>query len=136
MLAVSVFVIDCTTIGTPPPSATFPASREGLETLSGLGQYIVSAILLFVYRQGEPLLDVNMARVLEHYFGPRKLADIRYDPYLQTLSRQVVKTRPVGLNWAILDLGTMICTANNPKCSSCPMASTCLFQLSSKEKRN
>jgi len=85
------------------------------------------------------LLDVNMARVLERYFGPRKLvdmADIRYDPYLQTLSWQVVKTRPVGLNWAILDLGAMICTANNLKCSSCPMASTCLFQLFSKEKRN
>ena len=82
------------------------------------------------------MLDVIMARVLERYFGPRKLADIRYDPYLQTLSRQVVKTRPVGLNWAILDLGAMICTASNPKCSSCPMASTCLFQLSSEEKRN
>ena len=77
MLAVSVFVIDCTTIRAPPPSATFPASREELETLSGLGQYIVSAILLSVYRQGEPLLDVNMARVLERYFGPRKLAVIK-----------------------------------------------------------
>ena len=31
-----------------------------------------------------------MARVLERYFGPRNLADIRYDPYLQELAHKVV----------------------------------------------
>ena len=44
---------------------------------------VANAILLVCHEQPEPLLDSNMARVIERVFGPRKLADIRYDPYLQ-----------------------------------------------------
>lgn len=46
-----------------------------------------------------------MARVLERYFGPRKLADIRYDPYLQDLATRdiapysAVKWIPPGFAW-------------------------------------
>src|SRR5205823_5501423 len=68
-------------------AGSLPTSRSELERLPGIGQYIASAVLLTLYNQPEPLMDVNMARVLERFFGPRKLADIRYDPYLQTLSR-------------------------------------------------
>lgn len=50
-----------------------------------------SESFLVVYGIPEPLVDVNMVRVLERFFGPRKLADIRYDSYLQTLARQVVE---------------------------------------------
>src|SRR5690349_9657282 len=32
-----------------------------------------------------------MARVLARVFGPRKLADIRYDPYHQYLSRDIIQ---------------------------------------------
>lgn len=105
-----------------------PKSRNELETLPGVGQYIASAILLLCHGEPEPLLDVNMARVLERYFGPRKLADIRYDPYLQDLSRRVVNCKdPVSMNWAILDLAALVCTKRNPKCSSCPLNDKCSF---------
>ena len=84
-----------------------PATRAELEQLPGIGQYIANAVLLTLYHMPEPLLDVNMARVLERFFGPRKLADIRYDPFLQTLSRCVVNAeRSLQVNWAILDLGS------------------------------
>src|SRR6266566_7033114 len=82
---------------------SLPASRAELEQLPGIGQYIANAVLLTFYKQPEPLVDVNMARVLERFFGPRKLADIRYDPYLQTLARCVVNTEnSLQVNWAIL----------------------------------
>ncbi len=45
---------------------------------------------LLCNRKPRPLLDVNMSRVLERYFGPRSLADIRYDPYLQNLAQRLV----------------------------------------------
>jgi A/G-specific adenine glycosylase len=106
----------------------FPPNREDVQALPGIGQYIANAILLFSAGQAEPLLDVNMARVLERVFRPRKLVDIRYDPYLQRLARQVVKgERAAAVNWAILDLAATICTVKNPMCGECPLRKTCRF---------
>lgn len=108
----------------------FPATREELEDLPGVGQYVANAILLLVHNKPEPLLDVNMARVLERCFGPRDLVDIRYDPYLQDLSRQVVAGKnPRITNWAILDLAALVCTSQNPRCASCPLRRQCQYHL-------
>lgn len=104
-----------------------PRSRQELEALPGIGQYIASAVLLFKFGDREPLLDVNMARVLERVFGPRKLADIRYDPQLQALARSAVDSQySKELNWAFLDLGALVCRPRNPKCGVCPLAARCL----------
>lgn len=105
-----------------------PKEREKLEALPGIGQYIANAILLVCHGLPEPLLDTNMARVLERFYGPRKLADIRYDPYLQDLSRRVVNCDdPKIINWAILDLAAAICKIKNPICESCPLNKKCSF---------
>ena len=107
----------------------FPADRDQLEQVTAVGQYVASAILLFCHGQPEPLLDTNMARVLERYFGPRQLADIRHDPYLQELSRRVVAAGdPVVINWAILDLGAMVCKPRTPECNVCPLKRGCQFR--------
>ncbi len=69
-----------------------------------------------------------MARVLERYFGPRKLVDIRYDKYLQELSYKVVNhDYSKNINWAILDLAALICKAQAPKCIKCPLKLKCEY---------
>lgn len=106
----------------------FPRIREEIEELPNVGQYITNAILLFVHREREPLLDSNMARVLERFFGPRQMADIRYDPYLQSLSRAVLaRNDPVLVNWALLDHAALVCKIVRPRCGECPLASRCAF---------
>jgi len=105
----------------------FPKDRDAIEALPGIGQYIANAVMLFCHGQSRPLLDVNMARVLERVFGPRKLVDIRHDPYLQELASRVARCKnSAKLNWAILDLGATICLAKNPRCRECPLVSMCL----------
>lgn len=82
-----------------------PKERAELETIPFMGQYIANAVELIIYKRPSPLIDVNMSRLLERYFGKRKMADIRYDPYLQKLSYKVVNhSRAKEINWAILDL--------------------------------
>ena len=71
----------------------FPSTRVEVEALPGVGQYITNATLLLCHGEAQPLLDVNMARVLERVFGPRKLVDIRYDPYLQNLAFEIVQCK-------------------------------------------
>jgi A/G-specific adenine glycosylase len=70
-----------------------PTVRAEIEALPGVGQYIANAVQLFAHETPAPLLDVNMARVLQGHYGPRQLVDIRYDPYLQALAYTVVKGR-------------------------------------------
>ncbi|MFC1832495.1 hypothetical protein ACFL0S_10815 [Thermodesulfobacteriota bacterium] len=106
----------------------FPKTRDQLENLPGVGQYISNSILLLCHGRREPLLDTNMARVLERLFGQRKLADIRYDPYLQRLSKMVVDCEtPKIINWGILDLAAKICLFRNPDCCNCPLIKYCDF---------
>ena len=104
----------------------FPEKREDIEALPGVGQYIANAVELFVHGRSKPLLDVNMARVLERYFGPRTLADIRHDPYLQKLASRVVECPAAAdINWAVLDLAATTCRIRNPLCPACPLRSGC-----------
>ena len=106
----------------------FPQSREEVGGVAGVGQYLANAILTICHGECQPLLDVNMARVLERYFGPRALADIRYDPYLQNLALRVVSIeQPSSMNWALLDFGALVCKPRGPLCRDCPVARGCHF---------
>ncbi len=106
----------------------FPRERNDVEKLPGIGQYIANAVLLFCFGVPRPLLDENMARVIERFFGPRKLSDIRYDPYLQdTALRIVTVDDPISINWAILDFASLVCMSTNPKCAVCPLTEKCKF---------
>jgi A/G-specific adenine glycosylase len=105
-----------------------PTTRQEIQQLPAVGQYIANAIALFALRERAALLDVNMARVLERFFGPRTRADIRYDPWLQDLSLAVVNCEDCDrVNWAILDLAAMVCTSRSPRCSECPVARGCRY---------
>jgi A/G-specific adenine glycosylase len=107
-------------------AAGFPASRDELEALPAVGQYVASAVLLFAHKRPEPLLDGNMARVLERVFEPRHLVDIRYDPRLQGLARLLVRSRnSIRVNWAILDLAASHCGPRSPACDRCPLQIRC-----------
>jgi A/G-specific adenine glycosylase len=104
----------------------FPANPLELAAVPGVGQYVANAILLFQHGQARPLLDVNMARVLERYVRPRLLADIRYDPWLQAAAHWLVRSdRPILVNWAALDLASALCLPRTPRCGSCPLEPHC-----------
>jgi A/G-specific adenine glycosylase len=106
----------------------FPKDRPLVEEMPMMGQYITNAYELFILKRPSPLLDVNMARVLERFFGPRKLVDIRYDPYLLDLSTKVASHQEiVKINWAILDFATLICKTKSPSCLTCLLKRKCSF---------
>jgi len=106
-----------------------PRDRADLESIPFMGQYIANAVELIVFNEPSPLVDVNMARVLERFFGARKMADIRYDPYLQDLAYKIVKHSDAKyINWAILDFAAVICIARNPKCDQCILNKYCNYR--------
>ena len=105
-----------------------PMRASDLEALPGIGQYIARAVAVQLFGEAVAPIDTNVARVLERVFGPRKLADIRYDPELQRLALSLVpSTDPEGYLTALLDFAATICRARDPQCSECPVAS-CRFR--------
>jgi A/G-specific adenine glycosylase len=111
-------------------NSKLPRDRKELESIPFMGQYIANAVELVIFDEPSPLVDVNMARVLERFFGVRKMADIRYDPYLQELSYKIVGHKnPKAINWAILDFAAFVCKAQKPICNICPINSRCFFFL-------
>ena len=106
----------------------FPASRDELESLPAVGQYVASSVLLFAHKRAEPLLDGNMARVIERVFEPRRIVDIRYDSRLQALARIMVRSSdPARLNWALLDVAATNCLPRVPRCEQCPLMRRCNY---------
>lgn len=104
----------------------FPRDASKHAAIPGVGQYVSNAILLFQHGIARPLLDVNMARVLERVVRPRALADIRYDPWLQEAAAWLVKhDRPEIVNWAILDYAAAVCKARSPSCDHCRLRESC-----------
>jgi len=116
----------------------FPLGRRELEQLPAVGQYVANSIGLFCENYPRPLLDASMARVLERYFGPRRLADIRYDPYLQDLSKRLIgrAARPVEANWAILDFAAVVCRRRQPGCELCPLGGRCRYRWARRENEH
>jgi A/G-specific adenine glycosylase len=109
----------------------FPSDQAVIAELPGVGQYVASAIMLFCHGKAAPLVDVNSARVIERVFGTRRLADIRYDKYLQTLATELVRSRRAeAVNWAMLDLAALVCKPRNPYCDICPLLHMCRYYRS------
>jgi A/G-specific adenine glycosylase len=104
----------------------FPKERNQVAEIPMMGQYITNAYELYVLKKKSPLLDVNMARLIERFFGERKLADIRHDPYLQSLAYRVVNLeKSKELNWAILDYASLVCKKQKPNCPNCLIHRKC-----------
>jgi A/G-specific adenine glycosylase len=111
----------------------FPCDPGDHRDIPAVGQYVSNAILQFQHGRAAPLLDVNMARVIERFQRPRRLADIRHDPWLQDAAHWLVRgDRSREVNWAVLDFAALICRARNPRCDTCPVSNQCNYARASR----
>ena len=108
-----------------------PCTRKELERLPGIGPYTASAVLALVYGRAEPLLDVNMARVLGRFLGPPKGLEANHKRTLHAHALRLVSCKhALGVNWAALDFGALVCRARNPLCPECPLRARCHYARS------
>ena len=104
-----------------------PDSYDALIAMDGIGRYTAGAILSFAYRQDAPTLDTNVARVLSRLFGIRgNLAKAPAQKQLWRLAAAVIpKGRGYDFNQAMMDFGSMVCTARRPQCPTCCVKDVC-----------
>jgi A/G-specific adenine glycosylase len=98
-----------------------PRSVEGLLELPGIGRYTANAIAAFAFGQRVPVVDTNVQRVLSRLF-PHESQKLD----IWTLAGIMLPQRSsYAWNQGLMDLGATFCTARNPECPRCPVASQC-----------
>ncbi len=105
-----------------------PRSRAELERLRGIGPYTAGAVLAIVYGQAEPLVDVNMARLLGRFFGLPTCAGCSRQRLPHVLPLCLVRgEQSLQISWAALDFEALVCRARYPLCSECPLQAKCRY---------
>lgn len=106
----------------------FPPDSAELIKLPGIGPYTAAAIVSFAYRKPEPAIDTNLQRVFQRVFGCTEKGVL----YRARALFQAAKNDSPALNQAIMDIGSLLCTARKVNCEACPLSSECHFLQSGK----
>ena len=104
-----------------------PQARRELRSLPGIGPYTAGAIRAFGFNIDDGPIDTNVRRIVNRlFFGiefPRAAAAKALDQRAREL---IPPGRSHDWNSALMDLGSMICTARAPKCLICPLRDDCV----------
>lgn len=105
----------------------FPKTHSELIKLPGLGPYTSRAIASFAFREPVAVLDGNVIRFLSRYYGqPFEWWKQKERQKLQNLADEWVQGFDShNVNQALIELGAMVCTSRQPKCTTCPMIRYC-----------
>ena len=94
--------------------------------LPGIGKYTARAILSQAFRQPTAVMDTNVARILERFFGIKGGRVKSRCKVLWSAADNIAPDTNVGhWNLTLLDFGAKVCTARNPKCNICPLSKRC-----------
>ncbi|RHW26656.1 A/G-specific adenine glycosylase [Nocardioides immobilis] len=109
-----------------------PDSYDALRALPGVGDYTAAAVAAFAYRQRQVVLDTNVRRVLG-----RAVTGVEFPARSVTKAERAVaesllpQDPPTAATWsvAVMELGALVCTADRPKCASCPVVDRCAWHI-------
>jgi len=100
-----------------------PSTKNELLKLSGIGNYVASAVLCFAFGKDEPIVDVNVRRVVGRYFGWKEINDKEMGKRLRKL---IPKGKARQFSWGIIDFSGLICS-RRPKCDKCFLNDSCAY---------
>jgi DNA-cytosine methyltransferase len=105
-----------------------PSERKDLASLPGIGPYIAAATACFAHGQAVPIVDTNVVRIFQRFFGLKsKVPRPHSDPLIWRFASILVsRDNPQKYNNALIDLGALVCTHRNPKCELCPLRARCI----------
>ena len=103
-----------------------PETESELLKLPGIGKYTARAICSQAFKQPAAVLDTNIARILERFFGIKGERVKSRCKILWNAADNIAPSNNIKhWNLTLLDFGAKICTARNPKCANCPITTRC-----------
>jgi A/G-specific adenine glycosylase len=107
-------------------SGKIPDSEVELLKLPGVGKYIARSLCANAFDQPLAVLDTNVARILERFFGLEGGRVKSRDKMLWNAAQEIAPSAEVSQwNLTLLDFGATVCTANAPHCQDCPLQPQC-----------
>lgn len=105
-----------------------PDTRDELVTLPGVGDYVAGAVLCIAYGKAEWMVDSNIVRLFQRYFGIETTKEGRRDRHVIQLAQEYSSGKdPRSANLAILDFSAVVCDPRQPHCESCPLSADCHY---------
>jgi len=96
--------------------------------LPGVGRYIRGAVLSQAFDRRLPVVEANTKRVLCRLFA--QAGDVASGPvqsWLWETAAAILPKKRVGdFNQALMELGALVCTPDEPDCPNCPLKAECL----------
>lgn len=104
-----------------------PRTKLELKALPGIGDYTASAVASIAFNEPSVVVDGNVLRVMARITAcqesiKRPIIKQKLEGYAQTL---LDHRRAGDFNQALMELGALLCTPNNPQCPHCPWQSSC-----------
>ncbi len=114
-----------------------PRFFDDVLSLPGVGRYTAGAICSIAYNQPTPILDGNVIRVLTRLYAmDRNPREREVNERLWQLAEALVheaegiqagrQRNCADLNQALMELGALVCTPAQPRCSDCPVRNACV----------
>lgn len=104
-------------------NSQMPQTIAEIRTLKGIGPYTAGAIASIAFNLPEPAVDGNVMRVMARLFEiDLDIGNPKYRKVFEYLVRQLIDpNRPGDFNQALMDLGSDICSAKNPRPEDSPI---------------
>lgn len=104
-------------------ASTMPQEASQLRTIKGIGPYTAGAIASIAFNACEPAVDGNVMRVMSRLFEIElDIAVPKNRQVFEALVRCLIDPqRPGDFNQALMDLGSDICSAHNPRPQDSPI---------------
>ena len=105
-----------------------PNTLEELMALPGIGRYTAGAILSFAFHKDAPIVDTNVRRLIQRFFGVNDNPEntVAVEKRIWRLAETLIPHGKAFLfNQALIDFGALVCTARNPACPECYIRDLC-----------
>lgn len=114
-----------------------PDLREELLKIPGVGDYVAGAILTVCFKKRECVVDSNISRLINRYYGLGLAGEIRRKKRIIEYSCSIFKTKDPGeMLFAIIDFTALVCKPLHPLCSSCDLRAKCEYDSKNASKRD
>ena len=105
-----------------------PSVLSELLNVPGIGQYSSRAVLSFGFDQPFAVVDGNVQRILGRVFGSSISSSSPASQHQTIVDRLLPVERHREFNYALIDIGSMVCRPSIPKCGECPLSEICDYQ--------
>ncbi|MCE7973858.1 MAG: A/G-specific adenine glycosylase [Leptolyngbya sp. PLA1] len=119
-----------------------PSDTDDLLSLPGVGRYTAGAIASIAFGLPRPLVDGNVARVLQRLHArpgsasePGVMRWAWKQAGLLISAAQARRVPPAQVNEGLMELGATVCTPSSPRCGECPLSTACLARATGRQDR-